>query len=120
MGFPLKEKALLKKYLGPVRDAHGSPVLDGHGNEIDDYADPDEKKVFGWEPPRSSEPPLAGHDRVVVDIKLYAPRSMGAEEHDRVVLDGEEYDVVGVPEDPNNNSFWSPGLVTVNLHRVEV
>lgn len=120
MGFPLNKKALHKKYLGPVRDEHGEAVLDGHGNEIDDHADPIEKKVFGWEPPKSTEPALAGHNRLVVDIKLYAPRSMGVREHDKVILDGVEYDVVGLPEDPNNNSWWAPGLVTVNLHRVEV
>lgn len=120
MGFPLNQKALYKKHLGARLDGYGNPVLDPHGNEVDDYADPVEKKVFGWEPPRSSEPALAGHDRLVVDIKLYAPRSIGVREHDQFLLDGELFDVIGLPEDPNNNSWWSPGLVTVNLHRVEV
>ncbi|MBM4525177.1 hypothetical protein GS462_11220 [Rhodococcus hoagii] len=120
MGFPLNKKVLHKRYLGPLLDADGAPVLDAHGNETDTYADPDEQPVFGWEPPRSTEPALAGHARVVVDIKLYAPQSMGAAEHDQVLIRGEVFDVVGEAEDPNNNSWWAPGLVTVNLHRVEV
>lgn len=112
MSFPLKFAVSHRKYLGTADE-------DELGNEIGAWADQVEVKVFGWEPPKSTEPALAGHDRVLVDIKLYAPRSMGAGPADRVWLDGKKFDVIGYPEDPNNNSFWAPGLVTVNLRRAE-
>lgn len=89
------------------------------GNEVASYALPVTVRVFGWEPPRSDEPALAGHDRVVVDLKLYAPQSMGAKPADRVVVNGKRFEVIGWPEDPNDNGIWSPGLVSVNLRRIE-
>ena len=112
MSFPLKFTVKHERYAGTTGE-------DENGNEIAAWAEPVEVKVFGWEPPKSTEPALAGHDRVLVDIKLYAPRAMDAGPADRVWLDGKKFEVLGYPEDPNNNSFWAPGLVTVNLRRVE-
>lgn len=99
-----------------VYDGTGEDEL---GNEVPSYAEPVTVHVFGWEPPRSDEPALAGHDRVVVDLKLYAPQSMGAKPADRVVVNGKRFEVIGWPEDPNDNGIWSPGLVSVNLRRIE-
>lgn len=96
-----------------------SATVDAHGNEVEDWADAVEVKVFGWEPPKSTEPAVAGHDRVIVDILLYAPRSMNVGPHDRVILAGKRYEVIGDPGDPNNNPWFVPGLVTINLKRVE-
>lgn len=88
-------------------------------NVIDSWAAPVEVMVFGWEPPVSSEPLLAGHDRVVVDLKLYGPRSFSVVPRDRVVVDGRLFEVVGYPQDPNFNPWWQPGLVTILLKRIE-
>lgn len=94
-------------------------TLDAHNNPVEGWAAPVEVLVFGWEPPKSTEPAVAGHDRVVVDILLYAPQSMNAGPHDRVILAGKRYEVIGEPGDPNNNPWFAPGLVTINLRRVE-
>lgn len=89
------------------------------GNEVEQWGAPERHMVFGWEPPLSTEPELAGHDRVIVDMKLYAARSLNAGPKDRAVLDGERFEVVGYAQDPNNNPWWQPGLVTVRLRYVE-
>jgi len=44
---------------------------------------------------------------------------LGPGPKDRVVLDGARFEVVGYPQDPNNNPWWQPGLVTILLRRVE-
>ena len=109
--FPLKQKVGHEKYIGSE--------LDELNNEIEEFEDPVLVKVFGWEPFTSSEEVIEGHTRVVTKTKLYAPQEMGAMPKDRVSLAGRVFDVEGDPEDPNYNSFWQPGLVTVNVRRVE-
>ncbi len=95
---------------------------DENGNEISGYAPPVEVLVFGWENPRtrrSDEPVLAGHERVLVDVDLYAPQSLNIAPKDRLILNGKRFEVLGYPDDPNNNPWWRPGLVTVSLRRIE-
>lgn len=93
---------------------------DAHGNPVAGWLPPTEVLVFGWEPPRSSEPYTPGHDqRAVIEMLLYAPQSMNPKAPDRVRLGGVPFEVVGVAGDPNNNPWFEPGLVTVNLKRVE-
>lgn len=110
-GFPLRFTVGHERYAGTGEDELG--------NETESWSSPVSVLVFGWEPPKSTEPVLAGHDRVVVDLRLYAPKSMAPAPRDRVVVDGEQFEVIGWPEDPNNNPWFKPGLVTVNLRRVE-
>lgn len=118
MSFPLRQKVYHQRYLG-VTDGAGNTVYDEHGNEVESWAPKLEVLVFGWEPPKSTEPVVAGHDRVIVDIQLYAPVSVDPLPHDLMWLVGKKFQVIGYPEDPNHNGFWAPGLVTVNLRRVE-
>lgn len=92
---------------------------DAHGNIVESWAPPVEVLVFGWEPPKSTEPVLAGHDRVVVDIVLYGPRDRQVRPRDRIALGGGRFEVVGIPGDPNNNPWFQPGLVTIYLRRVD-
>lgn len=99
-------------------------VDDGYGNTTPGYdpplGDPGvEHKVFGWGVPKSVEPKIAGHNRVIVDVELYGPTGM-AGPHDVVDLpDFGQFEVIGEPEDPNNNPWFQPGLVTYNLRKVE-
>ncbi|ASN67441.1 hypothetical protein 7S11_3 [uncultured Caudovirales phage] len=89
------------------------------GNPIESWAPPVPLKVYGWSAPRSTEPKLAGHDRVVVDVELLAPEGFLVRPRDRVLLEGGEFEVIGYPEDYNHGPFgFRPGLV-VNLQRVE-
>ncbi|MBM4603182.1 hypothetical protein GS575_09565 [Rhodococcus hoagii] len=100
-------------------EAYEGAGEDELGNEVEGWADPVEVRVFGWEPPKSDEPVLAGHDRVVVDVVLHAKQSLRTHPKDRLILAGVRHEVVGYPADPNNNPWWQPGMVTIYLRRVE-
>lgn len=110
--FPCVLPASLARYLG-------ESGRDEYGNDVEAWAPWSPIRVFGWEPAKSTEPVLVGHERIVIAVKLYARKADRIGEHDRLILEGRVYDVVGEPEDPNNNPWFQPGLVTVNLRRVE-
>lgn len=82
--------------------------------------------VAGWANPGGAnpggaEPKLAGHDRRIVRVELYAPVGM-FHHHDAVILPGvaERLDVIGEPENYEHNPFgWAPGLEVVNLGGIE-
>lgn len=100
-------------------------VEDDHGNAVDTYtpaldAPGAEHPVIGWAVPTSSEPALAGHDRVVVDVQLLVPPDFPARAHDVIDLPtGGRYEVVGEVGGTEGNPFgWVPGGV-VNLRRVD-
>ncbi|WP_431941677.1 hypothetical protein [Nocardia grenadensis] len=62
---------------------------------------------------------MSGHDRVVVEVELFAPEEFDCAPQDKVILSGTEYSVIGHAEDYNNGPFgWRPGLV-INLKRAE-
>lgn len=93
--------------------------LDAHGNRVPAWDDPVDVVVYGWAAPTSSEPKLAGQDRVAVALELFAPPSTAARPADRFRVDGELYDVVGEVEDYTHGPFgWRPGVV-INLARWE-
>lgn len=87
----------------PARDVPGDPV-----------------RVHGWGSPRSLEPKLAGHDRVVVELELFAPVGTSIGPHDLVDLPDGQFEVVGHPEDHSCGPF-APGVggLVINLRRVE-
>lgn len=109
--FPLTISVGLERYSGTGEDELG--------NEVESWSAAESHLVFGWEPPVSTDPELAGHDRVIIDMKLYAAQSMNPGPRDRVTLDGRRFEVIGYAQDPNHNPWWRPGLVTVLLKRVE-
>lgn len=98
---------------------HSFGLEDEYGNDIEGWGDAESILVFGWEPVSITEPVLAGHDRIVADVTLYADVETGIANRDRLVLTGVVYEVLGEPGDPNNNPWWSPGLVSVQLRRTE-
>lgn len=89
------------------------------GNPVESWAAPVQVLVAGWEPPVSAEPMIAGHDRVVVDLNLYADWEFKPGPRDRVILNGSEFEVIGYPEDPNNNPLFVPQRVKILLKRIE-
>lgn len=94
-------------------------ATDSHGNPTKGWSDPVDTPVYGWGPPQSDEPKLAGHDRVTVDVEVLVPDGFTCGPHDRVVLDGETFNVAGRVEAYSHNPFgWSPGGV-LNLHKAE-
>ncbi|WP_280331491.1 hypothetical protein [Nocardia wallacei] len=91
---------------------------DSHGSEIDGWADPVPVAAFWWSP-SSTEPAIAGHDRVLVDVVMVVDSATVVGPHDRFVIGGSEYDVIGPPQDYDHGPWWSPGCKPVNLQRVE-
>lgn len=76
-------------------------------------------KVYGWANPVGAEPKLAGHDRVAVEVELYAPPGFNPGPHDLIDLPNGQFEVVGYPEDYMHGPFgFQPGYV-INLRRVE-
>lgn len=81
-----------------------------------------EALVIGWAVPSSTEPAVAGHDRVAVDVVLGVPPGFTLGAHDVVDLPYGplgQYEVVGEVRGAEGNPFgWNPGG-EVGLRRVE-
>lgn len=110
MRFPLPWTAGHQVYSEGADDAHGNPVQS--------WATAVNVPAIWWSP-SSTEPAVAGHDRVQVDVVLVVASSLAVSAHDRFVLDGQEYDVIGFPEDYNHGPYKTPGRKPVNLQRVD-
>lgn len=96
-----------------------SPDTDELGNDVWVESEQD-VLVYGWSVPQSSEPKLAGHDRLIVDIELIAPAGVFVA-RDSVKLPGQDQalEVVGKPENYSHNPFgWDPRAEIVNLSGV--
>lgn len=112
MRYPLNHIVVRIRDETTGKDALGNPVVDPNDEVV---------SVAGWAIPSSSEPVLAGHDRRVVQVQLFAPPGV-FESGDRVAFPDrdEELEVLGEPLSYEANPFmWSPGLVVVQLGGVE-
>jgi len=93
---------------------------DAYGNEIAAYgAAVTLVGVYGFDPGSSSEPRIAGQQRVIVEPTLYGPFDMPLLPQDRVVVRGLTYEVEG--EARRWRHIWSnreAGAV-VSLRRVD-
>lgn len=96
-----------------------SPDPDELGNE--QWVDSAEQVlVAGWATPTSDEPVVAGHDRLTVDVRIYAlPGDF--QDGDAVTIDPYgQLEVIGHPENYSHSPFgWDPGLVVVNTRRTD-
>lgn len=103
---------------------YSTTTTDGYNRQVPAYtpektAEGTPKAVYGWANPTNTEPKLAGHDRVVVDVELYTPPGFNPGPHDLIDLPQGQFEVIGYPEDYNHGPFgFQPGYV-VNLRRVE-
>ncbi|KZM75559.1 hypothetical protein [Nocardia terpenica] len=112
MSFPLRGVVGHHRYRDGGLDAHGNPVpsytppLDAPGTPV---------AVYGWGPARSAEPALPGHDRVIIDVKIYVPADFSPAPRDLVDLPAGpagRFEVVGIAGDANHGPFgWVPGNV---------
>ncbi|MFC5789671.1 hypothetical protein ACFPPE_07360 [Agromyces tardus] len=100
---------------------------DGHGNAVDIYTPPldaagTDQPVIGWGVPSSTEPAVAGHDRVAVDVELLTPPDFPARPRDVIDLPygpAGQFKVIGEVGGTEGNPFpWVPGG-TLNLRRVD-
>ncbi|GGF39094.1 hypothetical protein [Williamsia phyllosphaerae] len=100
--------------------SYSDGVDNGWGDPTEGWSDPIVKPVYGWGAPGGNEPKLAGDDRVLVDTELLVPPGFECSPRDRMVLDGDEFEVVGPVQRYDHNPFgWNPGGV-VSLRRVTV
>lgn len=70
-------------------------VEDRYGNKTSGFAAPVDLPVYGVAPNQSSEPDEPGRSRVLSGRTVYAPLSCPVKPHDRVVIAGEMWEVVG-------------------------
>lgn len=76
-------------YVGTIEDAHG--------NETASYgAAAALTGVYGFDPGSSSEPRIAGQERVIVEPALYGPFDTPFLPRDRVIVRGVTYEIEGV------------------------
>ena len=69
---------------------------DAYGNEIAAYGSAVELAgVYGFDPGSSSEPRLAGQERVIVEPTLYGPYDMPFLPRDQALIRGRLYEVEG-------------------------
>lgn len=111
MRFPLKRTAGHRVY-----SETGS--RDAHGNDIPSWAAPVDVPAMWWSP-SSTEPVVAGHDRVRVDVVMAVDSALPVSAHDRMVLDGQEYEVLGAPEDYDHGPYAAPGRKPLNMVKVD-
>lgn len=104
-------------------DAHGNPII-GWSPALDEPGTV--LRVAGWSVPGSTEPAVAGHDRVVVDVELLVPKGFPARALDRIRLTDYPaglYEIVGEPRDYTHSPFPGPlgrgWGYTLNLRKVE-
>lgn len=103
---------------------YSSTAVGDYGRDVPTWTPPkdqpgDSHPVMGWASPSSTEPKLAGHDRVVVEVELYVPPDFQVGPHDVIDLNGDQYEAIGYPEDYTGSPFGFPGGRVVNLRRVE-
>lgn len=74
--------------------------------------------VAGWSQPTSDEPKQAGHERLTVDLEIYAPPEIFSEGDAVDIPSYGQLEVIGHPENYSHSPFgWDPGLVVVNARR---
>lgn len=119
MTFPTVFTVGRHAYTAGATDEYGeiavgyTPAKDATGTQV---------AVYAWAVPTSTEPKLAGHDRVIVDLELLAPPETLIGPYDLVdITDGEyagQYEVLGDPADYNHGPWlFRPGKV-INLRKV--
>ena len=98
----------------------GEVGYDSHGNEVLGPPVEDQILVFAWWVGSSGEPNLTGHvERTESDASLIAAPG-DFRPSDQVALPGVGvFEVDGYPANFDNNPWWSPGVETVALKRVE-
>lgn len=99
-------------YVGAVEDAYGNETA-SYGPAVTLAG------VYGFDPGSSSEPRLAGQDRVVVEPTLYGPYDMPFLPRDRAVVRGLTFEVEGEVRRWRHMRFNSEAGSVVTLRRVD-
>ena len=98
--------------------AFSGAAEDDYGNETPGWGAPVTRYVYGWAPAGSLEVNGWRHT-VTAELSVFAPPDFEVTSKDRMVVDGDTFEVEGLVEDYNNGPFgFTPGVV-VNLRRAE-
>lgn len=98
--------------------AYQAGAKDAHGNPVDTWAAPVTVNVYAIYP-RYAQEPEPDRPLVVVGLAVLAPPTVQIGPRDRVVIDGEEWDVEGDPGDWTRGPWdYAPGVEIV-LKRAE-
>lgn len=94
--------------------------LDDYNNEIKAYGSPVTLEgEYGFDPGSSSEPRLAGQERVIVEPTLYGPFDMPFLPRDQAVIRGDTYEVDGEVRRWRHKRTNREAGAVVSLRRVE-
>lgn len=110
-GYPLRVPVQVHRWSTTVKDELN--------NYVPGYAEPEDWLVVGVEPQVSGEVEMAGHDRTVVDAKMYAPSEIATKPRDRITYKDHVFEVIGYPQDAGDGPFWDLPLSTILLRRIE-
>ncbi|WP_067507975.1 hypothetical protein [Nocardia puris] len=97
---------------------HSESGTDAHGNPISTWAEPVPIQAVWW-PASTSEPQVAGHDRVVVDMVAVVASTLAVSPHDRLVLDAAEFEVIGAAQNWDRGPGRRAGRRLLDLRRVD-
>jgi len=103
-----------------LRAAYAGMAEDAHGNETASYGDPVALVgAHGFDPGSSSEPRLAGQERVIVEPTLYGPFDMPFLPRDRAIVRGLTYEVEGEVRRWKHMRTGREAGAVVSLRRVD-
>lgn len=109
---PTPYTAGLRKHSGSGRDALG--------NTVQSWGEAVDMPVHWGSPGAMDEPGKANRDASAIEWTLCVPPGTDVGERDRVVWNGEEYDVSGRPRDWTQGPWVNPvAAVVIELERVE-
>lgn len=95
---------------------HSTSGVDDHGNAVDSWAAVVAKKFVTWADYSTSEPSTAGHVRDEVDCGIIVYPDFGSvSPRDRMVIDGQEFEVVGQPS-RNDKAPWMCDIENWVIH----
>ncbi len=93
---------------------------DAHGNETETWGEPVTLTgVYGFDPGSSSEPRIAGQDRVIVEPALYGPFDMPFLPRDQAMVRGVTYEIEGVVRQWKHMRTNREAGAVVSLRRVD-
>lgn len=94
-------------------------AVDAHGNTTSTWAAPVVVACVWWSP-SSTEPPSppTGGQLVGVDAVLIVDEALSVDHRDRFVIDGQRFEVIGLPADYNHGPWATPGRLMINCKKV--
>lgn len=102
------------------RVPYAGAAEDVYGNETSGYGAPVTLDgVYGFDPGSSSEPRLAGQERVIVEPTLYGPFDMPFLPRDRVIVRDQTFEVEGVVRRWRHMRSNREAGAVVSLRRVD-